>query len=268
MMKCNVGLNKIKSNPNSNFFYLSKTPDSPSLSQIEKKIKNLEYKSINDFCDDLRKLWNYQFKNYSKNPNIYQNICIMSSLSDQICKELSNEKLNNFKYEELLNNKRTEKPAINLDEKNLNSKIITHNKNIKQRSMDEINKLSQLIRTLNKPELKGIIPIIMDKNENENNDSKECVFDLQLLPYEKFKNLQEYVNNCRKKNINNNSNNLNNNKNGTESKNKNTDINIMNKNSNSKENANQFLNNKEAKKYPENKFSDSDSISSCSSLSN
>ena len=93
MMKCYSGLNKIKSNQKSNFFYYSKNPDAPSLSQIEKKIKNFEYKTVTAFCDDLRKLWNYQFKNYAKDPNIYQNICKMSSLSDQICKEISNDNI-------------------------------------------------------------------------------------------------------------------------------------------------------------------------------
>ena len=281
MMKCYWGFNKIKSNPNSNFFYLSKTPDSPSLSKIEKKIKNLEYKTINDFCDDLRKLWNYEFKNYSKNPNIYQNICIMSTLSDQICKDLFNENINNYKNEDLLNlsnKKKLEKSKSNLDEKKVNTKNIIPNKNIKQRSMEEINRLSQLIRTLNKLELKGIIPIIFDNKEK--NDSKEYIFDLEQLPNDKFKRLQEYVHNCRKnKNplIDNNSNielnkeinnNLNNNINTKDSELKNRIITNNNKYSNIKDtnsfiNNNQILNNKEEKKY-----SDSDSMSSYSSLSN
>ena len=249
MIKCYSGLNKIKSNPNSNFFYFSKTPDSPSLSKIENKIKNLEYKELNEFCDDLRKLWNYQFKNYSKNPNIYQNICKMSSLSDQICKELSNDNINNFKDEEsfLSNIKKPEKPKNNSDEKN---KIIKH------KNFEQINKLSQLIRTLNKEELKGIIPIIIDKNEN--NDSKKCVFDLLLLPSEKFKKLKEYVHGCRKKNSNSNS--ITNNKNSNDLELKN----IMNKCSNSKENNNHFANNKGEEQIS----FDSDSISSLSSLSN
>ena len=252
MMKCYFGFNKIKSNPNSNFFYLSKTPDSPSLSMIEKKIKNLEYKEINEFCDDLRKLWNYQFKNYSKNPNIYQNICKMSLLSEQICKELSNDNISNFykNEESFLSCKvKHEKPNNNSDEKKIN-----HNKIIKQRNMEEINKLNQLIRTLSKDELKGIIPIII--NNNENNDSKEYIFDLLQLPSEQFKRLKEYVLSCRKKNNCNYSINPNKNSNHLELKN------VMNKSSNSKENNNQFANNK----MEEQKSNDSDSISSFSSL--
>ena len=41
MMKCYSGFNQIKSNPSSKYFYLSKFPNSPSLSNIEKKNKKL-----------------------------------------------------------------------------------------------------------------------------------------------------------------------------------------------------------------------------------
>ena len=200
MKKCSSGFNKIKSNPNSTFFYTSKFPDSPSLSIIEKKIKNLEYITVNDFCDDLRKMWNFQFKHYAKEPNIYQNICKMSLLSEQVCKELLNEHLNNNNKNEELSNikKRTEKIKKEMNEikENKNQSVNLN----KKKNLEEINHLGQLIRTLNKSQLKGIIPILSDKNES--NNSKIFEFDLEQLPFDKFKKLEEYVLNCINKNKN------------------------------------------------------------------
>jgi hypothetical protein len=180
---------------------VAKFPDSPSLSSIEKKIKNYEYKTVNDFCDDLRKLWNYQFKHYAKEPNIYQNICKMSLLSDQICKELSNDNLNENKNEEISNiKKRNEKVKKSINEIKENNQSEELNRNSRKQNMEEINHLGQLIRTLNKQQLKGIIPILSDKNETSN--TKMFEFDLEQLSFEKFKKLEEYVLNCKNKNKN------------------------------------------------------------------
>ena len=77
-----------------------------------------------------------------------------------------------------------------------------HNKNIRQKNLEEINRLSQLIRSLNKEQLRGIIYVLAD--ENENNNFKIFEFDLEQLPYDKYKKLEEYVYNCKNnKNINN-----------------------------------------------------------------
>ena len=300
-MKCLSGFNKIKSNPISKIFYFSKFPDSPSLSLIEKKIKNFEYKSINDFCEGLRKLWNYQFKNYARDPNVYQNICKMSLLSDQICKELSNENVieNKNKNEEYSNiKKRTDKIKKDLNELKVNNMNEVQNKNFKQKEIDDkgkINYLGQLIRKLNLPQLKGIVSILSDKNQATNN--KVFEFDLDKLPFEKFKKLEEYVLNCinNNKNLNNNNvKNINNginkninksanktNKNINELKEKEKKINkkinnsnnsTINKNSNLKKKNidNQNENNKMEKKsiIDKKSLSDSNSYSSDSSLSN
>ena len=232
MMKCYSGFNKIKSNPISNFFYQSKFPNSPSLSIIEKKIKNFEYKTVNDFCDDLRKLWTFQFKNYAKEPNIYQNICKISVLSDQICKELSNDKIIENKKEEILNiKKRTDKIKKDLDEiKGNNQPEMHNNKNIRHKSLEEINRLGQLIRSLNKEQLKGIIYLLSDKNEY--NNSIKFEFDLEQLPFDKYKKLEEYVYNCKNgKNTNiNNIYNINKNLKINKDINKNENKNIKNNN--------------------------------------
>ena len=219
MMKCFSCFNKIKLNPYSNIFYFPKSPDSPSLSKIEKKIKNYEYKTINDFCEDLRKLWNFQFKNYAKNPNIYQNICKMSLLSDKICKELSNNNNNSTALENKKNEfsnikKRTDKIKKDIDEIKGNNQNNIYNKNLRQKNLEQINRLGQLIKELNKQQLRGIVPILSDKKEN--NNLKFFEFDLDQLPPDKFKKLEEYVHNCINTNrkINNKNHILNNKNNG------------------------------------------------------
>ena len=237
MMKCFSCFNKIKSNQNSNFFYFPKSPDSPSLSKIEKKIKNYEYKTTSDFCEDLRKLWNYQFKNYAKDPNIYQNICKMSLFSDKICKELfnnNNNVIDNKKNEFSNIKKRTDKIKKDIDEIKGNNQNNfydnIYNKNIRQKNLEQINRLGRLIKELNKQQLKGIVPILSDKNEN--NNLKIFEFDLDQLPYDKFKKLEEYVHNCinlnRKMNNNQMSNNKNNGLKKVNNKNENTNINKKN----------------------------------------
>ena len=304
MMKCYSCFNKIKSHQSSNLFYFPKYPDSPSLSKIEKRIKNYEYKTINDFCEDLRKLWNYEFKNYAKNPNIYQNICKMSLLSDQICKELSNNNsvIDNKKNEFSNIKKRTDKIKKDIDEIKGNNHNNIYNKNIRQKNLEQINQLGILIKELNKQQLRGIVPILSDKNEI--NNLKTFEFDLDQLSYDKFKKLEEYVHNCININRKLNKNQIINNKNNELKKvnNKNENINInkknnyesgeknktnINKNNNLNNNTNKIensdknsnlkdknTNHETAKKQnektiiAENKsFSESDSFSSESSLS-
>ena len=68
--QCENGLSKIKKIPLSNFFYFSKTVDAPSLSKIEKNIKNYKYQSTYEFMMDLRRLWNYYFQTFTFT-NIY-----------------------------------------------------------------------------------------------------------------------------------------------------------------------------------------------------
>ena len=291
MMKCYSGFNKIKSNPNSKDFYYSKIPNTPSLSNIEKKIKNFEYKTVNEFCDDLRQLWNYQFKSHAKEPNIYQNICKLNYLSDQIRKELSNENINENKKEEIINiKKRTEKIKKDLDEIKGSNHTDGYNKNNRQKNMEDIYHLGRLIRSLNKPQLKGIVRVLSDNNESQS--VKAFEFDLEQLSPEKYKNLKEYVENCYYRDKNHNSNiykkntqiigldeeinqaENNNNNESHSNKNNNNEVSLcgintdLNMNIKDKNNNNQLTIEKEEKKEDKKSLSDSDSLSSDSSLSN
>ena len=256
-IKCTSGFNKIKASPYASSFYISKVPDTPCLANIEKKIINFEYKTLDECFEDIRKVWNYQFKNHAKEPNIYQKICQLSSLTETILKDLKNEKntFNEKKEEISAIKKRAEKIRKDLDE--CQKEIL--NKNIKTKNSTTINKLSQMIRTLSKAQLKGIIPILWDTNEVT--DKKSFEFDLDKLPDDKFKKLEIYVNNCCAQNKNSNSinKNINNKK-----ENKNNGItNGIKKNGNI--NHQNGLKKEENKKV-NNSFSDSDSVSSNSSL--
>ena len=242
-IKCTSGFNKIKSSPGANLFYINKILDAPSLAKIENKINNFEYKTFNECFDDIRKLWNYQFRNHAKDPKIYQNICRLSSLTENVYKELIAEK-NTFieKKEEISKNTAS------------------------------INKLSGMIRNLTKQQLRGIIPILWDKNEKT--DQKSFEFDLDQLPDDKFKKLETYVINCINENRNTNHVNKNINSHILNKKdNKNNGINNnfkkngnINNNGIYKNNINNQNSLKEENKKVDNSFSDSDSMSSNSSL--
>lgn len=265
-IKCTAGFNKIKSSTGASLFYTPKTIDAPSLSKIENKINNFEYKSLDECFDDIRKLWNFQFKNHAKEPTVYQNICRLSTYTENVFKELINEK-NTFseKKEELsLIKKRTDKVKKDLEE--INGNPPKDNKNIKAKNTTAINKLSQMIRILNKQQLKGIIPILWDKNETA--DKKTFEFDLDKLPDDKFKKLEIYVLNCCNENkntniINKSLNMLKESKNNGIKKNGNINSNGTNKTNNINH---QNTLKKEENKKINNSYSDSDSLSSNSSF--
>jgi len=268
-IKCTSGFNRIKSSPGANLFYTSKIIDAPSLSKIENKINNFEYKTLNECFDDIRKVWNYQFKNHAKDPGIYQNICRLSSFTENVFKELLAEKntFNEKKEEISLIKKRTEKLKKDLEEINGNTQKETNNKNVKVKNTASINKLSQMIKLLTKAQLKGIIPILWDKKA----DQKSYEFDLDKLPDDKFRNLETYVVNCFNENKNTNfvNKNLNlHNQNKKDNKTNGIKKNgIIKSNGIYKNNINhQNSERKEENKKVDNSFSDSDSISSNSSL--
>ncbi len=272
-IKCTAGFNKIKSSSGASFFYTGNTPDAPCLSNIEKKIINFEYKTLDDCFNDLRILWNYQFRIHAKEPTVYQNICRLSSLTETILKDLKNEKNTTFneKKEEIsIIKKRTEKLKKDLDEFNGNTQKEIYNKNIKPKNSSEISKLSDRIRTLSKQQLRGIIQILWDKSEMT--DKKTFEFDLDKLSSDKFQKLENYVNKCCSDNsktniINKNMTNKKENKsnginNNSIKKNGNINNNGIHKNN---INHQSISKNEESKKL-DNSFSNSDSMSSNSSL--
>ena len=235
MMKCHQALEKLKSNPNASFFYTVKEPGEISLATIEKKNSNYEYKNTYDFSMDLRKLWANYFQLHAKNPEIYQKTLKMSELSEQIIKELEN--VPDEKADDISSiKKRTEKLKREIGEYKDHGtsketvpapvkKNNNQNNDNKLMTLEEKNQLGNQIRTLNREQLRGIIKILSDPTNDNQQKSKYFEFDIDKLAPKKLRELERYVKSCisgTNKNINNaNSTNNNNNNVKKEIKNQN-----------------------------------------------
>lgn len=199
--KCEKGLIKIKNNPNADFFYLNKTPGGPSLSLIERNIKNYKYDDKEEFLSDLRKLWSYYFQNYNKDPEIYKKTFAMSEYCEEVYKELEEIGDNKNNFNEL--NKK-----VDSLEKNFKSYRETHSKEAinpkkadrisnmdKVMTFEEKNELGKNIRNLKKEDLKGVVKI-MRETSTIDNQQKYFEFDLDKIHPRKLRELEKFVNNC------------------------------------------------------------------------
>ena len=299
--KCKKGLEKIKESKYANNYYQSNNPDIPCLANIEKKVNNYEYKNLYDFEMDVRKIWNYYFK-------LEQNNEITSKMSDdweKICADLDNpsnelsvasvrkrtEQLQK-EFEEIKDNTFT-KESLPAPVKKNNQQNYEQNKPM---TVEEKNQLGNNIRSLNKEQLRGIIRILSENTPMPK--TKYFEFDIDKLSNKKLRELEKYVKECLASNTKSNKNIISNN-NNTHIQNSNSKIQNQKENQNNKSNnktvnahnQNQAVlksNSKEANKNQENKVeqsvkkmksnkkidkkndfsSDSDSISSGSSLSN
>ena len=206
ILKCLQGLEKIKINPNASFFYTQSQPGEQSLSTIEKKINNNEYGTLYDFSMDLRKLWAYNFNKHAKNPEIYQIVLKMSELSEQVISDLEK---NQAEKSENINNIKKENEKLKKEHSENNKEQINKKENIpipfkksnnqnydNKMSIEEKNQLGNSIRALNKEQLKGIIKILTDPNDNNLSKSKYFEFDIDKLPTKKLRELDKYVKNC------------------------------------------------------------------------
>ena len=302
--KCKKGLEKIKECRYSNSYYQSNNPDVPCLANIEKKVNNYEYKNLYDFIMDVRNIWGYYFK-LEQNNEITSKL---SDEWEKICGELENQNndvsvKNIKKRTEIIQKELDEYKDYGTTKENLPAPVKKMNQQNseynKPMTVEEKNQLGNNIRSLNKEQLKGIIRILSENNSVPK--SKYFEFDIDKLSTKKLRELEKYVKECltynnNTKNISNNNNthaqNTNNNKTTNQKENQN------NKNSNNKANITQASNqnsllksnnkeinktqqdNKEstsAKKLEQNNkkneknnesFSESESISSDSSLSN
>lgn len=289
--KCKKGIDRIKMLKYANKFYQSNNPDIPCLSVIEKKINNNEYKSIYDFAMDGRNLWSYYF-------NINQEDEITKKMSEEWEKMITD--LDNADNEISPTPSSIRKKAEHIQKELVemndhggvvrdtapNKKVSHNNDSSKPMTPEEKNLLGINIRALNKDQLRGIIQILSDKNSVPK--EKYFEFDIDKLPTKKLRELEIYVKGCLSANNKNKNNNTNNNKINHNTQNQNKNNNTHNDNSNIKtnntQNNNQNQNNKaqeqenpSAKKLKSsvkktekknNSFSESDSMSSDSSLSN
>ena len=293
--KCKKALEKIKESKCANIYYQSNNTDVPCLANIEKKVNNYEYKNIYDFEMDVRKIWNYHFKIEENNENTLK----MSEEWEKICADLDNP---NDEATVASVKKRTDQLQKEIDEmkdntitkENLPAPVKKNNQQIyeqnKAMTVDEKNQLGTNIRSLNKDQLKGIIKIISENNPMPS--TKYFEFDIDKLPTKKLRELEKYVKEClalNNKNISSNnnyshtqnSNNKINQKENQNNKSNNKTQSTQNQNQNALKSNIKDVNkkiennaesstkkNKQSNKKPEKNSSDSDSISSGSSISN
>ena len=300
--KCKKALERIKESEYAHIYYKSNNPDVPCLANIEKKVNNCDYKSFYDFEMDVRKIWSYHYNIQQNNDKTTK----MSDEWENICAELDNQ--NNemsmatirertdriSKDIQDYNNNVARENYLPAPVKKGNQQNNEHNKPM---TVEEKNQLGNNIRSLNKEQLKGIIRILSENVPNQK--SKYFEFDIDQLSTKKLRELEKYVKECLSSSskINkNNSSNINN----THIKNSNIKTGYQKENQNNKSNnkansaqaQNQALlksNSKNENKIQENKaedptkknnqsnkkivkkndsLSDSDSMSSDSSLSN
>ena len=199
--KCEKGLIKIKNNPNADFFYINKTPNGPSLSLIERNIKNYKYDDKEEFLSDLRKLWSYYFQNYNKDPEIYKKTFAMSEYCEEVYKELEEigDSKNNFnelnkKVDSLEKNFKSYRETHSKEA--INPKKIDRSSNMdKGMTFEEKNELGKNIRNLSKEDLKGVVKI-MRETSTIDNQQKYFEFDLDKIHPRKLRELEKFVNNC------------------------------------------------------------------------
>ena len=204
--QCENGLSKIKKIPLSNFFYFSKTVDAPSLSKIEKNIKNYKYQSTYEFIMDLRRLWNYYFQNYYNQPDIFQKISEMSKSSEEILNEFecfSEDKGEMKEITKKIDSLERELKDIkgnNNNNNNFNYNIIKRiSTGEKAMSYDEKATLRNNIKLLNPEQKKGIVNILNDNSVDLSN-KKYFELDIEKLGNKKLRELDNYVQGCIRKN--------------------------------------------------------------------
>ena len=295
--KCRKGLDKIKESKYANNYYQSNNPDVPCLANIEKKVNNYEYKSIYDFEMDVRRIWNYYFK-------LEQNNEITSKMSDdweKICADLDNPNTEMSmasvrKRTEQIQKELEEMKDNNLTKESVPAPVKKVNQNYEQNkpmTVEEKNQLGNNIRSLNKEQLKGIIKILSENNPIP--QSKYFEFDIDKLSTKKLRELEKYVKDCLASNNKNNKNipsistQIQSSNNNTQNQKENQNNKSNNKVINNQNQPTLKSNNKDVNKNQENKVdqsakkikqsnkkpdkknessSESDSISSGSSLSN
>ena len=203
---CEKGITKMKKIQYYSFFYNSSKPGEPSLSKIEKNIREYKYQSTYEFIMDLRKLWNHFLQQYKEQLEIKEKVCEMARKSEQLYCELESI---NIEKEEL---KDLNKKVDNLEKRlreikgngiQLSTGYNFKKNNISERSMslNEKTIIKNNIKLLTIEQKKGIADILRDTIETEN--KKILEFDIDKLNNKKLKQLDEYVKNCIKENNNN-----------------------------------------------------------------
>ena len=201
---CEKGIMKIKKIPYYSFFYNSSKPDDPSLTKIEKNIKDFKYQSTYEFIMDLRKLWNHFFKVYSDQTEIKERIAEMCQISEELYWDLENNKIEKVEIEEVskkvdnLEKKLREIKGNSLQFNVGNYSLKKTNSNERTMSLNEKTIIKNNIKLLTIEQKKGIANILRDTIDMAN--KKVLEFDIDKLNNKKLKQLDEYVKNCLRDN--------------------------------------------------------------------
>ena len=200
---CEKGMIKMKKIQYYSFFYNSSKPGEPSLSKIEKNIREYKYQSTYEFIMDLRKLWNHFLQIYETQSEIKEKVCEMARKSEQLYCELESINIEKVELEDL--NKKVDNLEKRLREikgngMQLGTGFNLKKNNINERSMSLNDKtiIKNNIKLLTIEQKKGIADILRDTIETEN--KKILEFDIDKLNNKKLKQLDEYVKNCIKDN--------------------------------------------------------------------
>ena len=194
--QCKGGFEKIKESKYFSKYYTSSDPNTPCLSEIEKKLNNYEYSSLYEFEMNVRNIWNFYF-NLNPNDDIAKK---MSEEWEKICTDLENPN-SNMSVTDI--KKRTDNIKKDLEKiKDHREDIIpapvkktgSNNEHNKPMTVEEKNQLGNDIRSLNKEQLKGIIRIL--KESSDFPKTKYFEFDIDQLPNKKLRELEKYVKEC------------------------------------------------------------------------
>ena len=201
---CEKGMMKMKKIPYYSFFYNSSKPDEPSLTKIEKNIRDFKYQSTYEFIMDLRRLWNHFLKVYDDQIEIKERVCEMCRISEQLYWDLEKINIEKVELEEM--NKKVDNLERKLRELKGNTlqfnmggfSLKKANSNERCMSFNEKTIIKNNIKLLTIEQKKGIANILRDTIDTAN--KKVLEFDIDKLNNKKLKQLDEYVKNCLREN--------------------------------------------------------------------
>lgn len=177
--KCEFYIKKIVSHHLSNTFYIRKSPSDPSLIQIEKNVTVGKYKSLAELDADIKNFFLFYFDNYANNKELYSKASALNDYAVTILKSIE--------------------PHLASQNVKSHKMPIVAVKNDKPMTTEEKKDLGDNIKKLDKIQLKGIVELLKESINHDNN-SKYFMFDIEQLPVRKCRELEMYVRGCLKGN--------------------------------------------------------------------
>jgi len=175
------------------------------LSTVEKKLKNGEYSSVNDFGNDIRKIWNNAFSYNTEGSPIYVTTEKISSYFERIFKEIEDVQFSDkvTELEKKVKMLSQQLASLNKPEPVLAKKVSTFSNkpfpkspSIMEEPMSTNEKkiLCDNIRRLSPEALRGVWEIVSRGLPASQGNQEELVFDIDALPVKITRELERYVN--------------------------------------------------------------------------